>query len=187
MDSYNRLLYPESPFLPPVSDRLIQSVIQDTRRFFRHPTVSICMALISLSLEQESTLLTSIQWLMDKFDVDTEGITLFTLGFSLVPNVITGTMAYCVLPPKDAFRVLCPPPNGSDLLARLNQYKAGLLPKTHYLCQSNILFMPPSTGLQIFQLCRTNLFTDHPMFATGIEACEICYKQLCDSLNTSAL
>ena len=183
MSDFPDIVYPDSPFLPKIKPQNIVNINHEIMFLRKHPVVAIGYELARISLEVNKDHNSDLDWILKTFNTDILGIDLFMFGYTMAPSFFIGCHLIEVAGVEQCMASICPPPK-DDFLESINKYKTRLLPRCYRFYLSGYK-NPPHSAVDIFEIVKSDKFSNHKFFLAGIEASEENFNQLCPQIAKS--
>ena len=178
---FRKILYPDSPFLPPVTLESLLSIRQDCYVNFIPLSVAIAKAVTLEAVKQNEVQEENLDWITQTFSVTPQNLYDFFIGFITPPTLIVGGYNLKTRPIKEVIKLYCPPTDDPYIIDH-NRYKMRHLLDALRLIEANAHHSPTTITKPIFDLCKTDVFKDDWYYLAGVHAGEILFNSYCQQV-----
>lgn len=173
--SFDKILYQDSPFVPPVTIESAHRIMNAVLALGDHPSVAIAQELIDLFTSHNQALGEQKDWIMEKFPVDEDGLNDFYFGLVTPPGLVLAADMIDYLTEEEVLDTLFPLTD-NPILNGLREYAAGQIPLVGKLLQKEAP-NPMLSVAQIYERCFFEIMSDSPWYLIGLEAGKRTFQQ----------
>lgn len=164
---HDRYLYPQSPFVPQVSIASAYQITAMVNQYGLHPATAIAREARQIGKAHFSQSEVDLEWIFEKFPIDTEGYRDFVYGLMLAPSLIIALDMIQEYSHEETFAYLFNV-EGEDF-DHLAGYTAGQIERARKLVRWTDP-NPMATGKPIYDHCAVEILSFNPWYLVGLEA-----------------
>jgi len=166
--NFDKILYRDSPFVPPVTIESAYRILASVTVSGDHPAVAIAEELIDLFTAHNQFLEDQKDWIMDNFPVDEDGLNRFYFGLIMPPGLILAADMIEFFSEEETLDALFPQTDNLTING-LRKYAARQIPLVgkllHREATNPMLSVDP-----IYERCTFDIMLDCPWYLLGLEA-----------------
>lgn len=172
--NFNKVLYPDSPFLPPIKTQSLWHILHLTSIEGYHPNVAIAHEVRLITEDHCQFLDTQKDWIAEKFNISEDETNLYYLGLFIPPTLLLAADMVGWIPPEKILETLIFP---KELFDGAREYISQHLSLASRLIDTDSL-EPMISAEPIYYHCGLEVYSDNIWYLTGMEASNYLYSSL---------
>lgn len=179
--SSSQVLYPGSPFLPPIETQSLFRLMVLTSQKGYHPTLAVAHEIRYIVDEHCQFLDTQADWIAQNFPITDDETDTYYFGLFLPPTLILAADMARFLSVKETLDTLIPA-DDDHLFDDLRQYISRHLKSARQLLDLES-HLPKVTFEGIYHHCAFEVYSDSFWYLTGLQASQYLYSNLARLFN----
>lgn len=164
------LLYTNGPFLPPITNLTINSIIEKIRVNKFPPVFAVSTEVAMLGTFMCDIHIKDVEWLTFTFNLEEEDLGQYLYGFTAPPTLIMGSYLLTIKPFHEVIKLINPSNTKDETIISLNGYKSNFLHQAHDILVSLSGNSVSQMCEPIYDLCVNNPFSNSLYFQAGAYA-----------------
>ena len=174
--NYSKVLYPNSPFLPPLETDSLYRLLSLTSEAGFHPAIAVAHEVRFIVDEHGELLNTQTDWINEFFPIKEEETNFYYFGLFLPPTLLLAADMARFVPVEEALETLFPA-DEAGIFTDLRAYAERHLEPVNRLL--DLRFPEPLVSAKpIYAHCQFEVYSDNFWYLAGLEASKYLYFNL---------